>query len=1557
MSLEPPPNEAMDLVVTVLGARKLGINDRTQCYPYACVDWQNESHYTEVLSNTLSPNWKNGTFRFPFEGSLRNRTLPISLYSCDATGQGNDEFLGQGIVDLYAALPYDSLRPTPSSSRPEELGYRDRVYDDWITVEGGSSPEATVRIQLALLHRSEDTKKFNAVTDEPAENEYVTYEEAETEEPLTSGLLESWSPEDAYETAEQQEYDDEDLTPIVEGEYDENALNYVNDGDYDYEPSGLNEEAVITSPSAKSGEQQFEPFRSSHFGEGVSSVTYHVTGIPEDLVPPRDIWTDETFAEPVSFRVKFLEAHDLVPRSVSVGHDTGPFPNVYCLVNWHGRQPFTTAAIGHSLNPVWENEQFDVDELFPGDFYRPVVMYLRDYDGEAGVDIGGLGVVVLDICKLSPNVPTEMYLPVRNGRGHLKVECYLQGDPIVIRRCVQRMLHRRRKQKRQFQEEGASVSSDGDFDVEEEEVMPVPSISDVRMSSGAFEINKEREAHDENTSFLRTIPDEESLSETSSESLEWEEPDSDAILSDEVPEVSVGRVSDEEDDEKKFRFDTTYPVEQDFDKVYDEDTEVNVFADEYGDEEHVVESVGSAKSDSELDEEGSEVFDGVTGITHKPVRQDRFRNLRRVQSRVRETPLPSRHRASVISGIPELLMPSTGHELSDSQRLQPDRRPSGTNAATADSPIVGIQINREDASVAMPRSEDESLLRRRSKGITATLPETRPLSQNEPSSLSVKVSHEESSRRESLAVLDDEISAQLRRRTVRGMDTNISEVSLPSSRRTAETPRAAEKVTLGDFEPKVEPGYIPAQSRSIREVSQASVVQPSRSAWEQSDSSSWLSSRSSSSDTVKTTYDEIQSQPRTEGGVRDFVRPQDVLSLPRQQFTRYENIETGDEQLSGGETEGLHHETQSDAVIGVRVVDVADIQPDWESLTEKISETPQDETVMYEATVEDIVHTLAPILPTTSERSIREAVLDERRCCEHTHVESVVSRGQEIDRTLQRLAEKKLKKIGQAPSLKKTRDRASRRLENTKASTVSPHPRHLEDVQGKKCRISNTPVVPSGNRRALIIACSYPALGDDLALRRDIKGETSVAISMLTNAHAIPSTPDCLSLLCSLTNDSMLPTKKTIMDGLRWLSRGASTGDVLVLHYSGYRTLAEGDSDHVMVSDTGESISKEEMLLALHLRLPEGCRLTCLFDYYQRRGDVERSDRAVEEGTRSQPYRFSGRNNAWVENDLASSVFAVPADVRHIVLKASDYSEIEKDVNRAPLGLSLATLNAEHPNGLPMSDFLEEVTAITKARGFQDCKPVITSSQTPTIDMAFSFADIAPNQHPCVGDPRRVALPDASDAFDPELGVSDSFRHRKRETVEKSLMGDVADGRSGAAARRPRPPHQAAEASSSDIRDNNVQRLSSERKQLSRDGIHAGVEQTMSFPHRAPDMARKGQAFTMERNGGRQRVMSDPRGVREEHPAAIKRTDAGRNNTAHSAPHHHSSQGDNVQGPIANQSNVPHHHHVITKIIRTRGPPSGIPHHHHVVRTVIHRGTGATPSSGQYYRLPPPTSY
>lgn len=1019
MSLEPPSDGAMDLVVSVLAARRLGITDRSQCYPYACIDWENESHYTEVLSNVISPNWKNGTFRFPFEGSLRNKTLPVSLYNCDSTGQGNDVFLGQGIIDLYAALPYDSLRPTPTSTGAEPLGYRDRVYDDWILLEGGASAEATVRIQLALVPRSAGVSTSEA----PYEALQEVYEPYEQEEGEPSGLLNNWSPEDVYE----EEF-------YAEEEPDEEAYAAQ---EYDEEEEEAEEQEQQADATALNGEQSFDTVsvakkkRKSEYLEARSSITetgeeggvYPVSGISSSLVPVRRVSTTEMFPEHVNLRIKFLEATDLVPRSLTVGHEKGPFPNVYCLINWRNGEPFTTAAIGHSLNPVWTNELFVSDGLYPGDFFKPISIYLRDFDIEENCDFGSLGVAVLDLCKIPPNETYEVGLAIKNGRGHLKLECYLEGNPVIIRRCVRRMLHRREEQRGSQQEKkAASIGSEAnniasDYPpaafVEEEgrpfELARQPSkkpldsywdsnhfrreldVDDVFVEEEKKDADDVQFRYDENDAEGEFVPDYHSYD--NERNLEWITQDTVAYhrgLSGSGVPASV-----QEDTQDRYGY------------LSEEDTQLNVFGEDYQyDDQGAVSSesgkVGSNDSSSG-DETGSEIFDGktfesykVSSTTTKP------QNLRRLQSRVRETPQPSRHRASVITGFSKLDMPSAAPSLQVHSTSQDLRRSSNAEAFNADSPTIRMQLNQEeDTLLQLGERPGVNLISSQSNATHTVLKMQLPVMSDDASFPNFPPGSS-SKRRETLLGIDDTLLARPRRSTVRGgtRNTPVSGAALSSSRsyHPADQRVSDEYNTDGSIKEKKQ--VIFGKDRQQKFGLAHHVQEPVSHR-----SESFSSSDEESSEDEK---------PLNDAATRSLdTHFQPLGTVERGEATRepYSFLRDADSVKNKGysEPERVVLESQSEAVS-------SEEPSPFVTQQQNVATEPtvdEESNAAFETTVDDVVDTLSGVLPTTPEYIIRETVLKNRQSfVESEDPTGSVSRGTEIDRTLQILAEKKLEKNG-----------------------------------------------------------------------------------------------------------------------------------------------------------------------------------------------------------------------------------------------------------------------------------------------------------------------------------------------------------------------------------------------------------------------------------------------------------------------------------------------------------------------------------------------------------------
>lgn len=85
-----------------------------------------------------------------------------------------------------------------------------------------------------------------------------------------------------------------------------------------------------------------------------------------------------------------------------------------------------------------------------------------------------------------------------------------------------------------------------------------------------------------------------------------------------------------------------------------------------------------------------------------------------------------------------------------------------------------------------------------------------------------------------------------------------------------------------------------------------------------------------------------------------------------------------------------------------------------------------------------------------------------------------------------------------------------------------------------------------------------------------------------------------------------LPTRASLVAGMRWLVDGAQAGDVLFFHFSGHggqQLDTHGDEEDGMDETicpvdfmTQGQISDDELFDLLVRPLPAGCRLTCLLD-------------------------------------------------------------------------------------------------------------------------------------------------------------------------------------------------------------------------------------------------------------------------------------------------------------------------------------------------------------------------
>ena len=90
------------------------------------------------------------------------------------------------------------------------------------------------------------------------------------------------------------------------------------------------------------------------------------------------------------------------------------------------------------------------------------------------------------------------------------------------------------------------------------------------------------------------------------------------------------------------------------------------------------------------------------------------------------------------------------------------------------------------------------------------------------------------------------------------------------------------------------------------------------------------------------------------------------------------------------------------------------------------------------------------------------------------------------------------------------------------------------------------PIMPSGVKRALLVGCNYPGTSSEL------RGCINDVLRMRTMLLGQGFPEQAIMVLRDDQRHGQLPTKRAILDGLRWLVQGAARGDSLFFHFSGH---------------------------------------------------------------------------------------------------------------------------------------------------------------------------------------------------------------------------------------------------------------------------------------------------------------------------------------------------------------------------------------------------------------------
>jgi len=156
--------------------------------------------------------------------------------------------------------------------------------------------------------------------------------------------------------------------------------------------------------------------------------------------------------------------------------------------------------------------------------------------------------------------------------------------------------------------------------------------------------------------------------------------------------------------------------------------------------------------------------------------------------------------------------------------------------------------------------------------------------------------------------------------------------------------------------------------------------------------------------------------------------------------------------------------------------------------------------------------------------------------------------------------------------------------------------RFFREKGGDRCVRSTL----TGNKKALFIGINYTGTKAELrGCINDVKNVSQLVCQRF-------GFQNCLYLTDEQQDSSKKPTYNNIIEGMKWLVQGAKSGDSLFFHYSGHGgTAKDDDGDEVdgfdetilpLDYETSGQILDDVIYENLVTPLPEGCRLTAIFD-------------------------------------------------------------------------------------------------------------------------------------------------------------------------------------------------------------------------------------------------------------------------------------------------------------------------------------------------------------------------
>lgn len=249
---------------------------------------------------------------------------------------------------------------------------------------------------------------------------------------------------------------------------------------------------------------------------------------------------------------------------------------------------------------------------------------------------------------------------------------------------------------------------------------------------------------------------------------------------------------------------------------------------------------------------------------------------------------------------------------------------------------------------------------------------------------------------------------------------------------------------------------------------------------------------------------------------------------------------------------------------------------------------------------------------------------------------------------------------------------------------------------------------PSGRKKAVVIGINYT--GTPAALRGCVADAHNIRNHLISKGF-----PNSSIRMLTDEGQGTEPTKKNMLDAMRWLSQGAQPGDVLWFSFSGHgaqkkakdQAEADGMDETICPSDYKKGhIIDNEIFDIVCKPLPAGVRLTCIMD-------------CCHSGTGMDlPCTYSQSRSQWLK-DRYPNICA--ADVR--MLSGCEDAQTSADLGTKGGALTLAYLEAAKGNS-STQQVLQQITGSMTKKSMSQ-RPQLSSSHAFDLSRPWNLNDIA----------------------------------------------------------------------------------------------------------------------------------------------------------------------------------------------------------------------------------------